>query len=46
MTNPKREELDSLARQVCGLRYHAVTPGGHDTWGFTTIGELRVPDDI
>ncbi len=46
MTNPRREELDSLARQVCGLRYHAKTPGGHDTWGFTTIGELRVQDDI
>jgi len=46
MTKPKREELDSLARQVCGLRYHAKTPGGHDTWGFTTIGELRVQDDI
>ena len=46
MTKPRREELDSLARQVCGLRYHAKTPGGHDTWGFTTIGELRVQDDI
>ena len=46
MTKPKREELDSLARQVCGLRYHAKTPRGHDTWGFTTIGELRVRDDL
>lgn len=46
MTKPRREELDSLARQVCGLRYHAKTPGGHDTWGFTTIGELRAQNDI
>lgn len=46
MIKPRREELDSLARQVCALRYHAKTPGGHDTWGFTTIGELRVADDI
>ncbi len=46
MTKPRREELDSLARQVRGLRYHATTPGGHDTWGFTTIGELRAKADI
>lgn len=46
MTKPRREELDSLAAKVCRLRYHAKTPGGHDTWGFTTIRELRVADDI
>jgi len=46
MTKPRRDELDSLARQVCGLRYHAKTPGGYDTWGFTTIGELRAKDEI
>lgn len=46
MTKPRREELDSLARQACALRYHAKTPGGHDTWGFTTIGELRAKVDI
>jgi hypothetical protein len=46
MTKPRRDELESLARQVCSLRYHAKTPGGHDTWGFTTIGELRVNADI
>ena len=45
MVKPKRDELDHLARQVCRLRYHAKTPGGHDTWGFTTISELRVADD-
>jgi hypothetical protein len=45
MTKPKRDELDSVARQVCGLRYHLETPGGHDTWGFTTVSELRVRDD-
>jgi hypothetical protein len=46
MSKPRREELDPLARQVCGLRYHARTPGGHDTWGFTTIGELRAKGEI
>ena len=46
MTKPKRDELDSYARQVCGLRYHSKTAGGYDTWGFATIGELRVKDDI
>ncbi len=46
MTKPKRPELDSLARQVCRLRYHAKSPKGHDTWGFTTIGQLRAADDI
>lgn len=46
MTKPKRGELDPFARQVCGLRYHAKTLRGYDTWGFTTIGELRVQDDI
>ena len=45
MTKPKREELDDFARQVCGLRYHAKTPGGHDTWGFTTIGELKAKEE-
>ena len=45
MTKPKRGELDSLAQQVCGLRYHAKTAGGHDTWGFTTIGELHVQNE-
>ncbi len=45
MDKPKRDELDPFVGQVCGLRYHAKTPGGHDTWGFTTIGELRVPED-
>jgi hypothetical protein len=45
MTKPKRGELDSLAQQVCRLRYHAKTAGGHDTWGFTTIGQLRVQND-
>lgn len=46
MTKPRREELDSLARQVLALRYHASTPGGHDTWGFTTIGELKAQGDV
>lgn len=46
MTQPKRDELDGLAKQVCQLRYHATTPGGHDTWGFKVIAELRVPEDI
>lgn len=46
MTKPKRAELDALSRQVCGMRYHASTSGGHDTWGFATIGELRVADDL
>lgn len=41
MTKPKRDELAPFARQVCNLRYHAPTPGGYDTWGFTVIGELR-----
>jgi hypothetical protein len=46
MNKPKRDELDALARQVCGLRYHAKTPGGYDTWGFTTIDELRAKAEI
>lgn len=46
MTKPKRDELDPFAQQVCGLRYHAPTAGGHDTWGFVVIGELRAADEI
>lgn len=46
MTKPKRDELDLFAQQVCRLRYHAPTPGGHDTWGFVVIGELRAADEI
>lgn len=41
MTQPKRDELDSFATQVCRLRYHAATAGGHDTWGFCVIENLR-----
>ena len=41
MTEPKRDELDDFARQVCRLRYHNSTPGDFDTWGFTVIGELK-----
>ncbi len=41
MTMPKREELAPFAKQACALRYHARTPGGYDTWGFTVIGDLK-----
>lgn len=42
MNKPKRDELDPFAQQVTRLRYHSATPGGHDTWGFVELGELRV----
>lgn len=41
MTQPRREELDPYSAQVCRLRYHATTPGGHDTWGFCVIENLK-----
>ncbi len=41
MTAVHRPELDDLAAAVCRLRYHARTPGGHDTWGFYVVGSLE-----
>lgn len=41
MTHPRREELDPFATLVARLRYHATTPGGHDTWGFCVIENLE-----
>lgn len=40
MTEPKRDELDGFARQVCRLRYRSSRPGDYDTWGFVVIGEF------
>jgi hypothetical protein len=44
MTKPRREELDPFATQIASLRYHARTPGGHDTWGFCVIDNLKAAD--
>lgn len=41
MTHPRRQELDPFATLVARLRYHATTPGGHDTWGFCVIDNLK-----
>lgn len=40
MTAPARQELHNLGGDVLDLRYHAQTPGGYDTWGFTVIHDL------
>jgi hypothetical protein len=45
MTQPKRDELDPFATEVCRLRYHAATPGGYDTWGFCVIENLKAAND-
>jgi len=41
MTADSRAELNELSASVCRLRYHATTPGGHDTWGFYVVGSLN-----
>lgn len=45
MTMPARPELDSLAKQVCNLRYRAVRQMGKDEmfgiWSFAVIDDLR-----
>lgn len=45
MIEPKRDELDSFARQVCRLRYRNCGLDGREMWGFTVIGELKAADD-
>lgn len=44
MIEPKRDELDDLARQVLALRYHAQHPGGEQVWGFKVIHSLELSD--
>ncbi len=46
MTEPKRDELASFARQVCRLRYRNSRPGSFGTWGFVVKGALlKAADD-
>ena len=40
MTAPRRQELRDLGGDALKLRYHASTPRGYDTWGFTVIRDL------
>ncbi len=44
MNEPRREELDQFARQVCQLRYHFIGPKGGRVWGFTVVSGLKAAD--
>lgn len=41
MQEPKREELDGLARRVIQLRFRQETTGGVTHYGFKLIPDLR-----
>ncbi|EWY40074.1 hypothetical protein N825_03625 [Skermanella stibiiresistens SB22] len=42
MVEPKRDELDEMARGALALRYHNQRPSGDHVWGFKVIRSLEL----